>query len=196
VLGNLQALPTDAKPIKSWTDLDEALYNVTEGIRNVLLQMTSPAIASPTVLGEMRPEITSPYVVEKLALHYTLIGHDGSVLSVALRADGQTLVSGSDDETIKVWNLSTGQELRTLTDLFTVPFTRPAGVRSIALSANGQTLVSIIGNRTIKVWNLSTGQEVRTLTGHTASVLSVALSADGQTLVSGSRDQTIKVWRA
>src|SRR5205085_12062076 len=35
-LGKLQALPTDAKPVKSWPDQDEALYNVTEGIRKVV----------------------------------------------------------------------------------------------------------------------------------------------------------------
>src|SRR6266550_2964908 len=44
VLGKLQALPTDARPIKSWPDLDEALYNVTEGIRKVIEQITKIVI--------------------------------------------------------------------------------------------------------------------------------------------------------
>lgn len=165
--GKIQALPKDAKPVKSWSDQDEALYNVEVGIRKVVLQLSaSPAVAPPAVPGDTQQEATTPRVltpavqqsgnvspflsplaVEKLVLLYTLIGHTSSVTSVALSADGQTLVSGSDDKTTKVWNLSTGQELRTPT-------------------------------------------------GHTSSVTSVALSADGQTLASGSDDKTIKVWRA
>jgi tetratricopeptide (TPR) repeat protein len=56
VLGKLQALPTDARPIKSWPDLDEALYNVTEGIRKVIEEITpkpsphSPVLSTPSVL--------------------------------------------------------------------------------------------------------------------------------------------------
>jgi tetratricopeptide (TPR) repeat protein len=55
VLGKLQALPTDARPIKSWPDLDEALYNVTEGIRKVIEEITSklspPSLVISTQTG-------------------------------------------------------------------------------------------------------------------------------------------------
>ena len=100
-----------------------------------------------------------------------------------------TLVSGSLDQTIKVWELSTGKEMRTFrghTDT----------VHSIAMSADGETLVSGSWDQTIKVWELSTGKEMQTLREHIHHVTSVAISADGETLVSGSWDQTIKVWGA
>src|SRR6266699_3887103 len=42
VLGNLQALPTDARPVKSWPDQDEAFYRVTEGIRKAVELLTFP----------------------------------------------------------------------------------------------------------------------------------------------------------
>src|SRR5438128_8216509 len=42
ILGTLQALPTDAKPVRSWSDVDEALFDVTEGIRKVLEQLGLP----------------------------------------------------------------------------------------------------------------------------------------------------------
>ncbi len=202
--GKLQALPKDARPVMSWPDQDEAFFNVAEGIRTVVMQLATPpnvpdkkqqgmissSVLTPAVQQkENLSPVSSLLVVEKLALFHTLTGHTGYVRSVALSADGQTLVSGSSDHTIKVWNVSTGQEVRTLTG-----HTGP--VWSIALSADGQTLVSGSDDKTIKVWNMSTGQEVRTLTGHTGYVWSVALSADGQTLVSGSNDKTIKVWRA
>src|SRR6266702_1089538 len=51
VLGKLQALPTDARPIKSWPDLDEALYNVTEGIRKVIQEITPKSSPLPPILS-------------------------------------------------------------------------------------------------------------------------------------------------
>jgi TIR domain/WD domain, G-beta repeat len=123
--GKLQALPTDAKPVKSkhWNDQDEAFFNVAEGIRLVAEKL------------------------KEFVLFHTLTGHRGDVWSVALSTDRQTLVSGSYDQTIKVWNLSTGQELRTLTG-------HSAAVTSVALSADGQTLVSGSKDKTIKVWRM------------------------------------------
>ena len=94
----------------------------------------------------------------------------------------------SFDTTIKIWQLSTGVELRTLTvDL-------NWWVHSVAISPDGQTLVSG-GDDTITIWDLSTGQELGTLTEHSDEVKSVAISPDGQTLVSGGDDGTIMIWR-
>ena len=123
-------------------------------------------------------------------LKTTLTGHSNSVSSVAISPDGQTLASGSSDNTIKIWNLSTGQEIRTLMG-------HSYGVWSVAISPDGQTLASGSGDNTIKIWNLSTGQEIRTLTGHSYGVSFVAISPDGRTLASCSGDRadnTIKIW--
>ena len=210
-LHKLQALPTDAKPVmsSSWYYQDEAFFKVTEGIHKVVMQLTPPpAFVSPAVPGEIQQEVAkpgvitpavqlgdtvspflSPLAIEQPALLRNLTGHTSLVSSVAISADGQTLASGSYDNTIKVWNLSTGKRVDTLTG-------HRDGVESIAISADGQTLVSGSYDNTIKVWNLSIGEEARTLTGHRDNVFSVAISADGQTLASGSRDNTIKVWGA
>lgn len=99
------------------------------------------------------------------------------VTSVAISPDGRTLVSGSGD--IKIWNLASGQLIRTL-----------GHSGSIAISPDGRILAS--GRGDIKIWNLASGQLIRTLTGHSGGVL--AISPDGRTLVSGSSD-TIKIWR-
>jgi aspartate 1-decarboxylase len=128
---------------------------------------------------------------EEFALVDTLVtghtDHMGSVLSVAISPDGHTLVSGSDDKTIKVWNLQSGKLLRTLAGHGGVVF-------SVAISPDGHTLVSGSGDKTIKVWNLQNGELLRTLAGHGDRVRSVAISPDGHTLVSGSGDLTIWVW--
>src|SRR6266581_3119152 len=59
VLGKLQALPTDARPIKSWPDLDEALYNVTEGIRKVIEEIT-PKSSPPSPVLSPQPVSQTP----------------------------------------------------------------------------------------------------------------------------------------
>ena len=117
-----------------------------------------------------------------------LTGHTGSVNSVAFSPNGQTLATGSRDDTIRLWDVRTGNEIDLLTGHTNTVF-------SVAFSPNGQTLAT--GSwREIRLWDVSTGNEIRTITGHTSSVSSVAFSPNGQTLASGSSDNTIRLWDA
>jgi WD40 repeat protein len=119
--------------------------------------------------------------------HNRLEGHDNSVRSVSFSPDGKTLASGSQDKTIKLWNLETGKEIRTLKG-------HNDYVNSISFSPDGKTLASGSGDKTIKLWNLETGKEIRTLKGHNDYVYSVSFSPDGKTLASGGYDKKIKLW--
>jgi WD40 repeat protein len=125
--------------------------------------------------------------VENVSLMSRLEGHTSAVKCLAISPDGSLLVSGSDDQTIKVWDIATGRLLRTLTG-------HTSSINALVISPDGKTLVSAGADRTIKIWDLATGQELRTLTGHTSYINALVISPDGQTLVSGSADQTIKVW--
>ena len=133
-------------------------------------------------------ETLTPSSTEKtLQLQQTLTGHSKSVYSVAYSPNGQTLASGSWDNTIKLWNVKTGNLLQTLEG-------HSKDISSVAYSPDGQTLASGSVDGTIKLWNVKTGKLLQTLTGHSSSVNSVTYSPDGQTLASGSRDDTIKLW--
>lgn len=137
------------------------------------------------------PAVKSPFAVGSkdavVGTGNTLLGHSDSVWSVVLSSDGKTLVSGSEDRTIKIWNLDTRQLIRTLS-------AHSDTVRSVALSSDGQIIASGSGDNTIKLWNLNTGEQIQTLSGHSGTVWSVAISPDGNTLVSGSEDNTVNVW--
>ncbi|MDH6104584.1 trypsin-like peptidase domain-containing protein [Anabaenopsis tanganyikae CS-531] len=115
----------------------------------------------------------------------TLTGHSEWVRSVAFSPDGQTLASGSDDDTIKLWDVATGTSIATLTG-------HSSWVNSVAFSPDGKTLASGSWDGTIKLWDVATGTSIATLTGHSSWVNSVAFSPDGKTLASGSSD--IKLW--
>ena len=80
------------------------------------------------------------------------------------------------DDTVKVWDAQTGQELLTLKG-------HTAAVMSVAFSPDGKRLATRwLRDRTVKVWDAQTGQEALTLKGHTAHVRSVAFSPDGKRL--------------
>ncbi|MDZ7953824.1 serine/threonine-protein kinase [Nostoc sp. DedQUE09] len=118
----------------------------------------------------------------------TLSGHAWAVLTVAFSPDGQILATGSDDNTIKLWEVNTGQLICTLVG-------HSWSVVAVAFTADGETLLSASCDKTVKLWRVSTAEEIVTLSGHVDSVSAVALSKVTQLIASGSRDKTIKLWQ-
>jgi len=96
-------------------------------------------------------------------------------------------VSASGDRTLKVWDLVSGREVRTLGG-------HSEALSRVAVSADGRRAVSASFDQTLKVWDVETGRELRTLTGYWGPVYDVAVSADGRRAVSASLDRTVKVW--
>ena len=138
----------------------------------------------------LRP-LTASLIPPGGPLLLTLMGHRGTVPTVAISADGQRGVSGGDDGTVRVWDLATGEELPALTGH---RVGRDRGVTAVAVSPDGQRAVSGGTDGTVRVWDLATGQAVHTLTGHHGWLRAVAISADGQRAVSGGTDGTVRVW--
>lgn len=130
---------------------------------------------------------TKPSISQQTAPIKTLNGHSQLVSSMAMNPKDTTLVSGSYDTTVKLWNWETGKETDTLQ-------VNGGTVHAVAISSDGKILASGMGNNTIKLWNLATKEEIGTLIGHTSAVKSLAISADGKTLASGSFDGNIKLW--
>jgi WD40 repeat protein len=114
-------------------------------------------------------------------------GHTDWIWSVAFSPDGQTVASGSNDQTVKLWDINTGQCIKTLEG-------HTYWVRSIAISPNGKMLVSSSEDRTVKLWDISTSRCLYTFDQHTDSVRAVAFNPDGKTLISGGHDEKVNLW--
>ncbi len=152
----------------------------------------SQASQTPAAYGFKNPAKTviAPKT-ENWRCAYTLNQHSDAVKCIAISADGQTLVSGSADCTIKIWNVNTGAQLGTLEG-------HTDAVNCLAIAGDGKTLASGSSDQTIQIWNLPTEKQIRKIGGlfpaHLDSINSLAIAPDGKTLISGSRDHTIKVW--
>ncbi|NJN01603.1 MAG: protein kinase [Leptolyngbyaceae cyanobacterium RM1_1_2] len=118
----------------------------------------------------------------------TLTGHSSWVTTVAFNPKTSTLVSGSLDDTIRVWNLSTSTQLYQLAG-------HARGVNHVAISPTGQVLASCGDDDTVKIWNLTSGELLHTLKAHMRDVNSVAIAANSSLLASGSDDRTVKLWK-
>ncbi|MEH2323580.1 MAG: serine/threonine-protein kinase [Nostoc sp.] len=118
----------------------------------------------------------------------TLSGHAWAVLTVAFSPDGRILATGSDDNTIKLWEVNSGQLICTLVG-------HSWSVVAVAFTADGETLLSASCDKTVKLWRVSTAEEIMTLSGHVDSVSAVAVSQVRQLIASGSKDKTIKLWQ-
>ncbi|KJU82397.1 repeat-containing protein [Candidatus Magnetobacterium bavaricum] len=118
-----------------------------------------------------------------------LQGHSGYVRSVAISQDGTKIVSGSDDNTVKVWDMTNGSMINTLQG-------HSGYVPSVAISPDGTKIVSGSDDNTVNVWDMTNGNMINTLQGHSGYVRSVAISQDGTKIVSSSGDHSVKVWDA
>lgn len=154
-----------------------------------------------------------------------LKGHRGSVTGVAFARNADTLLSASEDGTVRQWDLTTGSDKGSLNASVgpirclafsnkrvavggktlavrrkTASFTRFEGhdglVNCVAFSADGTQLASGGADGTVRVWNVDDGAEIACLEGHGKPVTSVAVGQDGGLIFSGAEDGTLRRWHA
>ena len=151
-------------------------------------QVQPPWESLPATTNSGQPNVISSRGSNRSsrAMHI-LTGHASWVTCVAIGSNVQKVASSSLDDTVRIWDAVTGQEMAILKG-------HSRGVNTIALSPDGKALISGSDDYTLKIWNVSTGTLLGTLTGHSRDVNAVSVSPDSKLFVSGGEDRTIRIW--
>ncbi|KAF8834776.1 WD40 repeat-like protein [Paxillus ammoniavirescens] len=115
-----------------------------------------------------------------------LKGHENGVRCACFYPDENKIVSGSQDETLRIWNRKTGatQVMRGHT----------RWVWDVDVSLDGKMVVSGSADKTVRIWDGESGEVMHVFEGHEDEVNSVEFSRDSSRVVSGSDDHTVRVW--
>jgi putative methionine-R-sulfoxide reductase with GAF domain/Tol biopolymer transport system component len=156
----------------------------------VVSPATVPALNPPAMIVPSARAIRVP----DFFLHRNVKAHSGWVTTVAFTADGQRLASGSADESMKFWDVTTGQELNAVNG--------DKQVQAIAFSRDGRWLASEDSTHSVALFDARTGREVRRLIGKKPTaflgsknwVYSIAFRPDGRRLATALDNKTVTLW--
>jgi WD40 repeat protein len=135
-------------------------------------------------------------------------GHQNTVRDLSFSPDGSVLASGSDDETVRLWNMMNGCEIKAFIG-------HDNAVTSVDYSRNGALVLSASLDATLKMWDTSEEgggprsffdkpsnswmkirKEIATFVGNQEGVKEGRLSSDMKFVVSGGMDGTVRVYLA
>ncbi|CAM9994099.1 unnamed protein product, partial [Ectocarpus sp. 8 AP-2014] len=129
---------------------------------------------------------------------HRLDGHSESVYAITFSADGNRLVSGGLDKTIKasaeVWDLGPGSEGRLSPQAKTLPGGHKDYVLSVCFSQDGKYIISGSKDRSVTMWDARLMKRVATITGFKNSVIGVSASPFNSMFATGSGDNLVCVW--
>lgn len=116
-----------------------------------------------------------------------MYAHDKDINAVKIAPNEKYIASGSQDRSIKIWDVSNFAGFMTLKG-------HKRGVWDIAFSPVEKLLASASGDQTVKIWNLVDGSCINTLEGHLSTVVKVCWMQQGLELISAGGDGIIKLW--
>ncbi len=171
---------------KSLADAGEALFELDRKPERALLL----ALASiPTDTTVYRPFVARAFykAFQDALIRHSLSGHTAAVRAIAWSPDNKMILTGSDDDTARIWDITTGTALYTFRG-------HQGKVRTVTWSPNSEYVLIGGADNMAHIWNVRSGKESQTLQGHTNWVSSVAWNRAGTRVLTGSYDGTARIW--
>lgn len=117
--------------------------------------------------------------------HDIFRGHTKVIRTLAITPNGRMIASGSDDKTIRVWDVNTGTEM--------LKFASDE-MLGLSFSMDGKWLASTSSRSMIRLWEMTNVKQLPPLKGENGFAMALAFSPDSKTLASGSREGIVHMW--
>nr|WP_228036213.1 WD40 repeat domain-containing protein [Microcystis sp. LEGE 00066] len=165
-------------------DINKMFGDLEEGISNIFGNKGGIAIPKINDMFSKSPQVKVLEIDDIFPRH-----RHKRINSVAFSPCQGFLVSGGDDQTLRIWSLETKKLISTLTG-------HQDKVTAVAVHPDGEIIASGSEDKTVKIWSVKTGETRFTLQGHSDKVLTVKFSQNGQLLASGGgeNDKTVIIW--
>ena len=179
----------------------EARVDLTNAVDTTALQrlLVGRNLAETTVSDDtLYPIVISSASTSKIMQNPLRPGDDQlvPVQSVAVDPDGELIAAGNNDQTLRLWDASSGELVREveLTRPREVDPTRPTSVGTVAFDPSGTRIAVGSSDGTLEVIDAKNGRRIGTVMQHPGAVSSVAFGHDGQWIATGDSKGTVRVW--
>jgi len=132
------------------------------------------------------PPAGGKYFEDSVRVVKTYEGHYAEILGLVFSPDGKWLASASGDATVRIWDVSTGREVKELV--------HPRRVSSVVFAPKGDALYTGCWDGGVRIWSLPDGVEKKTIYGHADLVDAIVLHPDGKRLASAGADRIVRIW--
>ena len=209
-----RALDFELQNLNKWPHLLwQQLYNRLQWETDEVKQLILPDYERRTAVGpgswEWDPAWKKyrPWILNKTpiigsdVLIRSMSGHKNTVTGCLFTVDGRRILSSSSDNSLKVWDAETGEELTTITGHSSPQF-GGLGVGNISLSPDGSFFASQGGDDKLILWNADSGTIIAEIAGHNKAetwgraIWDYAISPDSMRVVTAGDDKLLKIWNA
>ncbi len=147
--------------------------------------------AAPAAVAAPTQADVPPAVIVRMGdkMAWNIEAWKNRISTVVFSPDGKYLLSGNWSSAIKLWDVASGQNIKTFSG-------HTGRINSLAFSPDGRRILSAARDNLVKIWDVPTGQLLRTFTGHTGEVRAIAFSSKPHIIISGGADGTMRLWNS